>query len=88
MAIKKQTPTTIELINNQIKHWLRWQDKCKLTTTFSDNWYVYLRERNACWDLIIRTTGLDLNQAYDLIYNKTNTASYWLPDGQIRKDHP
>jgi hypothetical protein len=87
MPIKPQTPTQIELINTKIQHWLKWQTKCQQTRTFSDEWYVYLRERNACWDLIIRTSGLTLKQTYDLLYNTTTTATYWLPNGEIRKEN-
>jgi hypothetical protein len=30
-------------------------------------------------------TGLTMSRVDDLVYNKVNTATYWLPDGQIRR---
>ena len=88
MPLKRQTLTSIDLINSQIKAWLRWHDAMALENQHSDRWYVLLRERNACTDIIMRTGGLTLDQTFDLIYNKTNTSSYWLANGQIRKEHP
>lgn len=88
MPIKRQTLASIELINSLAKAWLRWHDQMREEKLYTDRWYVYLRERNSCTDIIMRTSGLTLDQTYDLIYNKTNTSSYWLANGQIRKDHP
>ena len=88
MPIKRQTLASIELINSLAKAWLRWHDQMRAEKLYTDRWYVYLRERNSCTDIIMRTSGLTLDQTYDLIYNKTNTSSYWLANGQIRKDHP
>ena len=88
MALKRQTPSSIILINDQIKNWLRWNDQLKHQKPASDKWYNILRERNACYEVLIRTTGLTLEKVNDLIYNKTNTSSYWLADGTIRKEHP
>jgi hypothetical protein len=88
MPLKRQTIATIEAINSQIKAWLRWQDLLREEKYYTDRWYALLRERNACYSTIINLTGMTADQAYDIIYNKTNTSSYWLANGQIRKEHP
>ena len=88
MPLKKLTPTLIILVNDSIKNYLRYQDLLNNTKKYSDRWYVYLRERNSFFGTIKDVTGLTSSQAHDLIYNKTNTSSYWLADGKIRKEHP
>lgn len=88
MALKKQTPSSIQTINTQIKAWLRWQTELVNEQKNTDRWYLILKERNACMTIIMGISGLNLEQTYDLVYNKTNTSSYWLPNGTIRKEHP
>ena len=88
MALKKQTRASLETINVSIKGFLKWHNKLRDAKTHSDDWFVYLRERNAYYSTLLQVTGLSMSQVNDLIYNKTNTASYWSPDGEIRKDHP
>lgn len=88
MALKKLTPSNRQIVETQCSNWLKWQTLLSKEKTYSDNWFNYQRERNACWETIIRLTGLNKSQSYNLIYKKTSLATYWLPDGEIRKDYP
>jgi hypothetical protein len=85
MALKRLTVDKLEHVNQEILNWLRWQDKVANTKQYSDNWFKAVRERNACHTIIMNITGLTMSRVDDLVYNKVNTATYWLPDGQIRR---
>jgi hypothetical protein len=88
MAIKKLTKDKLELVNNQRLAWLKWQNKLAKEAKHSDMWFTLLRERNACYEIIMSVTGLTRARVDDIIYNKLTVETYWLPDGSIRKDHP
>lgn len=85
MALKRLNAEKLEHVNQQIITWLRWNDKVAHTKPHSEDWFLALRERNACHTIIMNTTGLTMSRVDDLVYNKVNTATYWLPDGQIRR---
>lgn len=85
MALKRLNPEKLEHVNQQIITWLRWNDKVAHTKSHTEEWFQALRERNACHTIIMNTTGLTMSRVDDLVYNKVNTATYWLPDGQIRR---
>ena len=66
----------------QVRHKLRKQP------IHSDLWFAQLRERNACYDLLMQLTGLTRSRVDNLIYGQVTAATFWLADGTIRKDHP
>jgi hypothetical protein len=88
MAIKKLSKEKLQLVEAERLTWLKWQNKLAKETKHSDTWFVYLRERNASYDILMRMTGLTRSRVDDLIYRAVSTATFWLPDGSIRKDHP
>ena len=88
MAIKKLTKEKLQLVEAEIATWLKWQNKLAKETKFSDAWFLFLRERNASYDILMRMTGLTMSRVDNLIYKKIGIEAFWLPDGSIRKDHP
>jgi hypothetical protein len=88
MSIRRQNPDSIHLINESITDYLKMSDLLKTFKMGSDEWFATLRQHRATYQLLKTATGLSETKLDDLIYNKTNTASYWLPDGTIRKEHP
>ena len=85
MSIKPQTKESIRTINQECLKWLTYQSKLRKENLYSDAWFVYKRERDVIWALIKNMTGLNARQVDDLIYNKTNTMTYWEPNGQIKR---
>ena len=88
MAIKKLSKEKLEQVENYRLAWLEWHDKLRKEPTHSDKWFALIRERNACYDLLMQLTGLTRSRVDDLLYNKLTTGSFWTPNGEIRKDHP
>jgi hypothetical protein len=88
MAIKKLSKEKLQLVEAERLTWLKWQSKLAKETKHSDTWFVYLRERNASYDILMRLTGLTRSRVDDLLYNKLTTGSFWTPNGEIRRDHP
>ena len=88
MAIKRLSKEKLELVENQRLAWLKWQKQLARETKHSDRWFVLLRERNACYEIIMSVTGLTRSRVDDLIYNKLTVGSFWTTDGAIRRDHP
>jgi len=88
MAIKRLTKDKLELVDNQRLAWLKWQNLLAKEPKHSDRWFVLLRERNACYEIIMAVTGLTRARVDDIIFNKLTVQTYWLSDGSIRKDHP
>lgn len=84
MSLKKLNKDLLALVNTERLKWLKYQNLMRDENMYSDNWFVYKRERDACWTIIKGMTGLNNRQVDDLIYNKVNTATFWLPDGTIR----
>ena len=88
MAIKRLSKDKLEHVENQRLKWLEWQNKLRLEPMHSDKWFAILRERNACYDILISTTGLTRSRIDNLIYGQVTAETFWLADGTIRKDHP
>ena len=88
MAIKRLSKDKLELVENQRLAWLKWQNKLAKETKFSDRWFVLLRERNACYDIIMTVTGLTRSRVDDLVFNRVSTATFWTPTGEIKRNHP
>ena len=88
MAIKKLSKDKLELVENQRLEWLKWHNLLIKEHKHSDRWFVLLRERNACYNIIMTVTGLTRSRVDDLVFNKTTTAAFWSPTGEIRRDHP
>ena len=86
--MRKLTPESIELVNQEIRNYLNLSDTLTLTPRDTDQWFVTLRKCQATYHLLKTLTGLPERRLDELIYNKTNTSSYWLANGDIRKDHP
>lgn len=84
MSLKKLNKDLIALVNRECLLWLDYQGKMRTEEIYSDRWFAYKRERDAAWTLIKGMTGLDARQVDNLIYNKVNTSTFWLPDGTIR----
>jgi hypothetical protein len=84
MSLKKLNKDSLALVNKECLSWLNYQSKMREAGLYTDAWFVYKRERDACWGLIKTLTGLDSRQVDNLIYNKVNTSTFWLPDGTIR----
>jgi hypothetical protein len=84
MSLKKLNKDSIALVNKECLLWLDYQGKMRNAGLYTDDWFIYKRERDACWTLIKGMTGLDARQVDNLIYNKVNTSTFWLPDGTIR----
>ena len=84
VSIKPLTTDTVKLINQECLTWLTLQTKLRQEDMYSDRWFAIKRERDAVWSLIKNMTGLNNRQVDDLIYNKTNTMTYWHPNGKIR----
>ena len=88
MAIKKLSPEKLEQVKNHRLAWLEWHNKLRLEPMHSDRWFAQLRERNACYVLLMNLTGLTRARVDDLIYNKLTVETFWLADGTIRRNHP
>lgn len=88
MAIKRLSKEKLELVENQRLAWLKWQHQLARETKHSDRWFVLLRERNACYDIIMSITGLTRSRVDDLVFNKVTAETFWLPNGEIRRNHP
>jgi len=88
MAIKKLSPEKIDQVNNCRLAWLEWHNKLRLEPMHSDRWFAQLRERNACYVLLMNLTGLTRARVDDLIYNKLTVETLWLSHGTIRSNHP
>ena len=88
MAIKRLSKEKLEQVENYRLAWLEWHDKLLKEPTHSDKWFALIRERNACYDLLMQLTGLTRSRVDDLLYNTLTTGSLWTPNGDIRKDHP
>ena len=84
MSIKPLTTDTVKLINQECLTWLMLQTRLRNEEMYSDRWFAIKRERDAVWSLIKNMTGLNNRQVDDLIYNKTNTMTYWHANGKIR----
>ena len=85
MSLKKLSKDLLALVDKERLAWLKYQNLMREQELMSDAWFVYKRERDACWAIIKTLTGLNARQVDDLIYNKTNTSTYWLPDGTIKR---
>jgi hypothetical protein len=85
VSIKPQSKESIRTINEECLKWLTYQSKLRKEPIYSDAWFVYKRERDVIWALIKNMTGLNARQVDDLIYNKSNTMTYWEPNGQIKR---
>jgi hypothetical protein len=88
MAIKKLSKEKLQLVEAERLTWLKWQNKLAKTTKFSDDWFAYLRERNASYDILMRLTGLTRSRVDEILYNKLSVETFWLADGTIRRNHP
>jgi hypothetical protein len=88
MAIKRLSKEKLEQVNNYCVAWFEWHNKLRLEKTHSDRWFALLRERNACYDLLMQLTGLTRSRVDDLLYKDVSIATFWLPDGTIRRNHP
>ena len=88
MAIKKLSKEKLQLVEAERLTWLKWQNKLAKTTKFSDDWFAYLRERNASYDILMRLTGLTRSRVDEILYNKLSVETFWLSDGTIRRNHP
>jgi hypothetical protein len=86
--MKKLNPDTIQMVDQEIKNYLKQVDNLQSVEAASDEWYAQVRKIQALYQLLKSTTGLSEYKLDDLIFNKTNTSSYWLPNGDIRKEHP
>ena len=86
--MRKLTPETLALVNTELLNWLNQKSHIQTLTKQSNAWYNAVRRQQQTYKLLLSLTGLPENKLDDLIYNKTNTSSYWLPDGNIRKEHP
>ena len=88
MAIKKLSKEKLQLVEAERLNWLKWQNKLAKETKHSDTWFVYLRERNASYDILMRLTGLTRSRVDEILYNKLSVETFWLADGTIRRNHP
>ena len=88
MAIKRLSKDKLELVENQRLAWLKWHNELIKAPKHSDRWFVLLRERNACYDIIMSVTGLTRSRVDDLVFNKTTVAAFWSPTGEIKRNHP
>lgn len=88
MAIKRLSKEKLELVENQRKAWLKWQYQLAREPKHTDRWFVLLRERNACYDIIMSVTGLTRSRVDDIIYSRLTVETFWLTDGTIRRNHP
>jgi hypothetical protein len=88
MAIKKLSKEKLQLVEAERLTWLKWQNKLAKTAKFSDEWFAYLRERNASYDILMRLTGLTRSRVDEILYNKLSVETFWLADGTIRRNHP
>ena len=88
MAIKRLSKEKLEQVENYRLAWLEWHNKLRKEPIHSDKWFALLRERNACYTLLIGLTGLTRSRVDNLIYGQLTVGSFWTPDGAIRRDHP
>lgn len=88
MAIKKLSKEKLQLVEAEIATWLKWQNKLAKENKFSDAWFLFLRERNASYDILMRLTGLTRSRVDEILYNKLSVETFWLSDGTIRRNHP
>ena len=87
MPLQRLNKSAVELIESSKQGWLKQHNKMQHVKQTSDEWFAHIRERNAYMEMIIRVTGLTNYQAHDFVYSKTTIATFWLPDGSIRKGH-
>jgi hypothetical protein len=88
VAIKKLSKEKLEQVENYRLAWLEWHNKLRKEPTHSDKWFALIRERNACYDLLMQLTGLTRSRVDNLIYGQVTAATFWLADGTIRRNHP
>jgi hypothetical protein len=88
MAIKRLSKEKLEQVENYRLAWLEWHNKLRQQPIHSDLWFAQLRERNACYDLLMQLTGLTRSRVDNLIYGQVTAATFWLADGTIRRNHP
>lgn len=74
-------------VDKEIKNYIYHSDECKRLEVLSAEWFVHKKQRDAIWNILKSMTGLSDKRLNDLIAGRTNTATYWLPNGEIRKDH-
>lgn len=80
-------PETRELIESEILEYIRLSNILKLSKYGTDEWFKTHQQWNGCYGLLKTITGLSDKRLNDLLAGRTNTATYWLADGTIRKDH-
>mgnify|MGYP000429172869 FL=1 len=77
----------VNQVDEEIKNYIYHSDECLRLETLSAEWFIHKKQRDAIWNILKSMTGLSDLRLEHLINGTTNTATYWLPNGQIRKDH-
>lgn len=84
---KRLNQEQVQLVEQEIKNFIYHSDECKRLEVLSAQWFIHKRQRDAIFNILQSMTGLSTKRLDDLIAGRTNTATYWLTNGQIRKDH-
>ena len=87
IMVRTLKPYEIELLDRELDNWTHHTNQLKLCTPNSKDWEDHLWKRKLSESIIAGTTGLTHKRLDDLLWKITNTATYWLPNGTIRKDH-
>jgi len=87
MSIKRMTPDKLELVHKEMRNWAYRSGEAKRLEYATKDWFDAVRARNTSYDLIRTLTGLNEKRLDELLHGKHTTATYWLPDGSVRKDY-
>lgn len=87
MAIKKLSPDLINTVNAEIKNWLFNDAERKRHDVGTTAWLEHHRKCQQYYQLLQTITGLPDKRLMNMIYNATNTATYWMPDGTIKRNY-
>jgi len=87
MAIKKLSPELIDAVNGDIKNWLHHTAELNKHQVASPEWFKHIGKRNDYYQILKSITGLTDSRLNNMLYNDTNTATYWKPDGTIKRNY-
>lgn len=83
--VKALKPYEIELLDQELENWMYHTKQLKVVVPNSKTWEDHLWKRKLTQQLIQGMTGLSNQRLDDLLSGRDSTATYWLPDGTVRK---
>ena len=85
--LKKLSPELFDLVYQEIRNYIYNTNELHRLEIGSVSWIKHKRDRDANYKIIQTTSGLDDRKLQDLIAGRTTMATYWKPDGTIRRDY-